>query len=130
MKYIMDIDSYTGDVHVKKGNLTIFTFSFRIGYAIDSCSLIDISDFIMNDCSYPTDNSLKVDAIQRLFKKLVRQHKSRNGHVVTILFTTIKGQELIDEAVADSKLFTLVKTFINRNTGNLNNLYISNEGTI
>lgn len=127
LKCIIDIDSYGATIEVADNDNT-FMFNFGIGYSIDSCSLIDIHGFTMEYNGY-MDNAVKIDTIKRLFKAFIRKHTS-GKKVTTILFTTINGQELIDEAVESGELFTLVKSFTNRNSGNINHLYISNEGSL
>ena len=116
-----------------------FEFSMSIDRSPICCGMSEMGDF---EIDYDVDSKdipfrEKVKAIRELIKKHVTMMtgRSKKGETcITLYFTLLPDQDkeitrLIKSAIQGQNLFKKVKTFINQNTNNENELYISLNGS-
>lgn len=109
-------------------NKAIFRFNFNIESDPFCCGLYSIGEFrIISDTKLIPDSE-KISLIKNGFEKLAQISKHNNNREYTLFFTLVnnKSCNLIKEALKSQKYYTIVKTFINQNSGSENILYVSN----
>lgn len=108
-------------------NRSAFRYGFEIEQDAFCCGVYSLGSFHINQNSLEFTEKEKIALIKEGLGRVINVVKY-NKKEITLMFTTIKNQhcDLIDKAVSDGELFTLVKTFTNLNSGVINKLYISN----
>ena len=104
-----------------------FQYKFELVQDPNCCGLYSVGDFRIERDSNLISQKAKTTFIKKAFKKLLDNVKQK-GSEFTLFFTLINNEpcNLLDSAIKDGELFTLVKTFKNLNSGKVNKLYISN----
>lgn len=117
-------DENHASVRVMRGGTVLASFSCTYQTSPSSCSLIELSNFEYGGGGI----GMKVLAINTLFDTLINKF-STHSSTRTFIFTLLDDAtgKLIAEALQKSNSFTLVKSFKNANSGNVNHLYISNN---
>lgn len=121
-----ELDGSTVRGTITKNNAR-FRFSFS-SEGISCCGIKELQSFEIEANSNIIPESEKVKLVRNMLEKIIEVATDGN-QCRTLIFTTINNQPctLVDKALADSELYTKVKTFTNSNTGRENRLYVSNN---
>lgn len=123
-----DINSDYSEVSITPSKGATASFNLGMEGTPFCCGLREIGSFSYNS-SRAVPESEVIKGVAQMLEELLEDNASVRGEVLTILFT------LVDSAPCDivkaalklrPELFTLVKTFVNSNSGRLNELYVSN----
>lgn len=124
-----DISYFDSDaeVTIRKG-ASSFLFSLDIDGIPGCCGILELHDFRSDRANPSITNAEKVEGVRRLLKEVIANH-TKARQCITLIFTLVDNAacDLIKEAVADGELFTLVKSFVNSNSGRRNDMYVSNN---
>jgi len=114
--------SFTLEKHYPK-----FELSFDVEQDSYCCGLFSLGNFCIDDDESDFTSKQISDLIKKGFKTLVDQYK-KGKQEFTFVMTLVNNNacNYIRKAFEDEKVFTLVKSFKNLNSGNNNDLYISN----
>lgn len=135
-KYTKDFSDINDMDEIQEGSDPVFSISsdkskFTFGLSISEddncCGLYSLGGFQIHRDTLNIPEKEKVELVKEAFKRLVEKCKYKDMEF-TLFLTLIKGKtcNYVKEALKDGSLFTLVKTFKNKNSGNTNDLYISN----
>lgn len=125
--YDIEIEVENANNDGRWGNDYLFRFAASLDGVPHCCGLQELGSFDYE----ATKNILiatQVEWIRTAFEKLVKIHTNQTKtKCITIIFTLINQpvSSLIREALKDEKLFKKVKTFVNKNSNNKNELYMS-----
>ena len=122
-----DIDEGADPVFSISSDKSKFTFGLSISEDDNCCGLYSLGDFSIHRDSTNIPEKEKIELVKEAFSRLIEKSKNGNGEF-TLFLTLIKSKpcSYVKEALKDGSLFTLVKTFKNKNSGNTNDLYVSN----
>lgn len=132
-RIIQDIKYDDKDDNIASVNLRMGTARFEFSMEISDngicCGMKELGSFSIDTNSTKIEIKNKVKAIIELFDKILEAHIDYRG-VNTLIFTLINKDlvcGLVRQAMKDEKRFTLVKSFRNMNSNNINDLYVSNQ---
>lgn len=112
-----------------KSNNSIFKFKFSVEEDSFCCGMRSLGDFSIIENEGNFSEKEKIKFLKEVFEKLIDSTtKERNSSELTFMLTLINNSScnLLRKVFSDGKIFTLVKTFVNSNSGNKNEIYISN----
>lgn len=117
--------AYAGTL--QQNNRKAFTFSFQVQQVPFCCGLAEAGNFTYDNHISDVPEEEKVKLVKELFSQLYANSLGENNEKIQIIFTLIRGAicDFIRKALIDSKKFTLIKSFINRNSAVTNDLYVS-----
>lgn len=109
-------------------NRAIFQFNFSLRDDPFCCGLYSVGEFRIVSDTKLIPNSEKISLVKNAFEKLAQISKHKNNREYTLFFTLVNNKpcNYVKEALKDGSLFTLVKSFVNANSGNVNDFYVSN----
>lgn len=116
-----DEDCARGTVKYKGSEFNFEVYSDTTPYC---CGLREFGSFKTSNIGRGITTEMRNKLINNCFEKLIENNDER-----TVLFTLVNNVACnhIRTAIAGGEMFTLVKSFINPNGGNLNDLYVSNS---
>lgn len=117
------------DITVKvTSNKSTFKFNFNLQDDPFCCGLYSVGEFRIISNTPLIPESEKISLIKNAFEKLAQISKHEDNREYTLFFTLVNNKpcNLIKEAIKSQKYYTIVKTFINQNSGAENILYVSN----
>lgn len=108
-------------------NAQSFRFNMERNQGPFCCGVNELGQFSTSGSTAFTKAD-KITVLKEFFKEIVKESIGANSGQMTYYLTTVNNAPcaLIDEALKDGELFTLVKTFKNANSGTVNKMYISN----
>lgn len=91
------------------------------------CGLSELGSFTLVECDEVPREEL-VKAVRKGFHDFMAR-KTEGKQCETVLFTLVDSDDcdFVREVLEGTTLFTLVKTFRNKNSRNVNDLYVSNN---